>query len=316
VPGRSTLTARSWQWVSAVVVTGVLLGLLFSQINLQQLWSQYTKVPTWIWFAVVGCFALEGLLSTRRIQICAAAQTAFSAAFNVNGWYVALVLALPARMGEIGAVAILHRAAAMPLGAATLSIVFQRLLDVVCLLAVSLCLLFLATAERGTWLPAGGAVLCATLFALYKLERLLTCSAACLRRWVRSQRLTARLFVLLLQARRWLRTLSARRYAHAVALSLFKWAVTCTGITLLISALADIGTGPAMSATGLFSMTSAIPVHGLGGIGIGEYSLTAVLLAQQIPMSIAAGTALGVRAFIILFGMSFFLLTRLWSRPW
>lgn len=295
-----------------MLLTVLLVGLLTSQVSVHGFTQQLVGVGPLAWMLVVLCFGVEALCSSRRIQICINAEIGFRQALRLNGWYVALVLALPARLGELATVALLHKTSPMSPGAATLSIGLQRMLDVVVMASMAV-LLMLPSFDIGILLfGAGALVVILTLTLLWQLESALTLAAAQVAPAARQGRVVYRLvFRFLLQARTWYRRLPRTVYLHAVGLTLIKWTATLAGIVLLLSALLQVNSIVASGATGLFSLGSALPLHGLGGIGIGEYSLAAWLLGQGVTASAAAGAAIVLRGFIIVFGLGFFLLTRI-----
>ena len=135
-------------WLFTLLITVALFGFLLFQVELDSLFAGLRQIPAWCIWAAIVLFCGEGLMSTLRIRVCALPsphnKKKLLEALSVNGWYVLLVLALPARLGEVAAVAVMGRGVDMSIGSAAMSIVFQRLLDVICLSLLSLILISLA----------------------------------------------------------------------------------------------------------------------------------------------------------------------------
>ncbi|MEM7099029.1 MAG: lysylphosphatidylglycerol synthase transmembrane domain-containing protein [Pseudomonadota bacterium] len=301
------MSSSRLNWVLAVCLTLILFGVLFRQVEISQLWAGFSRIPGWCIAAAFLLFVGEGVISTWRILACAATsrtQPRVINALSANGWWVLLVLALPARLGEVAAIAVVRRDLDMSVGAAAMSIVFQRMLDVICLVALSIVLLTFAYVDAGFAMWAGLVASLVILLLLSRIEGMLTWAARLVVRF-------RQLFRPLIQARRWRRQLTTNKFLRVVVLTVFKWLFTFSGIGVLIYGFASLDTGQALGSTAVYSLGSAVPIHGLGGVGIGEYSLAGVLqhlAAVDTPTAVA--TALGVRFFIISFGVCFFLFSR------
>lgn len=277
-----------------------------------------TIAPDWILLAL-ALFALEGVCASLRLRQFARhprrPPPSRRAAFAANGWYVPAVALLPARLGEAVGVIVTHRLLGASPGAAAVAILAQRLLDLAVLagiaLPLALAVLLFADPAGTTWTPdrftvaalAGGLLVLATLGFLWRPDLVLA-PVGRLAVGMRGGRGPVRgLARLVLQARGWARHLYRHLpRAEAALLTVIKWGATLTGLAAVMA-----GVGPPlafatlMALAVLYCFVMAVPIPTLGGIGLSEVGLTALLGASGVPVGEAAAASLLVRAVLLIF---------------
>jgi len=310
---RRWVRGSGWIWLSAGAISLGLLGVVVAQID----WGTAAAMLdglAWPYVAGAICLLLaEGVVTSIRIWIFSARKPALTAAIRANAWYVVLLVLLPARLGEVAAVFVFQNHLGQKPGAASMSVVAQRLYDVACLGAVFL----IALAGLGDAIPSGIlAVIAAGLLggaaaALVRLDFLLSLGA----RWLLGMKLHRQVIVrpavrLVLQARTWNRHMMSRKEVPmAVATTLLKWGANLGALACLLSAV-----GLGLPVAGQFAIATAynflaiIPVQTIGGFGVGEAGLSLLLIASGIAVPVAASASVLMRLVLVCSPFLFFLL--------
>jgi len=308
-----SLPRAGWKvWLAAIIGSVLLLGIVVIQLDLASLKTviQGLVVP----LAVVGLLLLlaEGVLTAERLSLMAATHQPFAKALQANAWYSVLVLILPARLGEIAAILVLKKYLLQKPAPAFMSIVVQRLFDLVMLGTLFLLVLTSLVSQLpvGVSAAVAGLVIGLAVLAIYRMEGLLTLAA----RWMISTRLPIskphrhKILRLVLQGRSWRRHLSnAGLITAAFLLTVAKWLVTVSAIGALLLALySTLGWHSALIASVAYCFMAAVPLQTIGGVGLGEAGLAFLLTGMGVPVGIAAAMTLFVRLVLILFPAFFF----------
>lgn len=311
----NALPRAGWKlWMVAIVGSALLLGVVLVQLDLQSIRtvSQELAVPL-----LIGGLALlltEGVVTAQRLSVMAGTQQPFLSALRANAWYSVLVVVVPARLGEVAAILVMEKYLKQKRGPALMSIVVQRLFDLIMLGSLFLLVISSLAAQLPREVSAVVAIIVIGLasLAIYRMESLLTLVA----RWCMgtrlpfSKRLRHKILRLLLQGRGWRRHLSnTGLITSAVLLTGAKWLATVAALGVLLMALySPLGYQSALVAAVAYCFMAAVPLQTIGGIGLGEAGLTFLLAGMGVPVGVAAAMSLFVRLVLILFPALFFVL--------
>jgi len=306
---------------TATAGTAVLLAALAWLVPWGEVGALWASVDTgWVWAVAAATVAghliaavrLKAMLPGHRIAVLRDGLT-------LNLAHGAAMLLLPARLGELVFLGLLRRDLGLSTGGAAVLIVAQRLQDLVAVaafLALSLLLKAAGLPEGVPVVLAGGAtaVLAAALAAVLAMAPALKLAERLLRG--RPGRLARGLTALVLQARRAVGR-GGPVAPRPMLLTLVFWA---TEMAALHAALRAFG-HTADLASSLFlgsglSLVFALPIQTVGGLGLGEGGLAALLMLDG--MGREAALTLGVSARLLLLavplGLALALLAPLW--PW
>lgn len=300
-------------WLLAAAVSLALLFAVLWQVD----WAAVSEMTRTASLPAVGvaflCMTVAGLLTASRIQLFTPNRPDFATCLKVTAHYSVLLVLLPARLGEVGAVLLFRRYFRQRAGAAILSVITQRLFDLAVVGAIFLLsgvmVLRLSTAIEAYALAA----LLVTLLplGLFYLDRPLGGLARFLLRETRPKtRLRTRFVRLLLQARIWHRHgLSRRTLVYGIGLTAARWVFNLTGMALLFHAL-HLGLAPEASlwAATAYNLLAVIPVQTIGGIGVSEAGLAGLLVLLGKPLALAAGASILIRVALVLTPFLFWLL--------
>ena len=292
---------RSGLWLVAIVTSAVLLGLVLAAAD----WDVGIRIALGAdgRLLVAGLLLLiaEGGFTAWRIRYLTPGLPRWRSCLRVTADYVVLLVALPARLGEVAAVLRFHRLLRLRVGAAAASIVVQRLYDLVVLCAVfTLGLAAIGTFGASPWMLAAALIVAAVLgAALWRFEPVLRSLSAAVWRLGRDRGRARIRPVLrtLLQARRWhAHVLGARPAIGVVAITLGKWGANLAGIVLLLHALhLPLTLGESVWLGAAYNFLAAIPLQTIGGLGIAESGLTGLLLLLGEPLEVAASASIVLR---------------------
>lgn len=297
-------------WLLAASISTVLLVLVLIQMDIAVLIQTASGLSASLLFTAVFLLSAEGLLTSLRIRLFTNNQPPLTEALYANGWYVLLLNILPVRLGEVAAIFIFERLLKQARGAAMMSVVAQRLLDIIVLSSCFVLLAAVATIFSSSVLAIGIAVaIIATATAvIVKLPLLLTGIASLLLQtgWRHGARQRG-VLRLVLQARSWQRHQSdAAQLSLGSLLTVLKWLSAFAAIGCLL-----LATGVPLSAFELLCISVAycalaiVPLQTLGGIGLGEAGLALMLTAMGVATGQAVACSLITRAVLLLFPLLF-----------
>jgi uncharacterized membrane protein YbhN (UPF0104 family) len=167
-------------WGISLAISLGLLAFVFMQADIGQA-AVMLKNLSWSFLGVAFVFLImEGIATALRLWLFAAKKPCLSEALQANAWYVLLLVILPARLGEVAAVVVLERYLGQKYGAAAMSIIMQRLYDMIVLGAIFLiALLGLGDFVDKTFMSIVSLGLIGfVLFVLVRLEFFLTISGS------------------------------------------------------------------------------------------------------------------------------------------
>ena len=307
---------RSLWWLAAITSLLVLFGLL-SQMD----WKGFSHLTTGLSPAylviAISLLLTEGCITAARLSLFANNDSGFLAALPANAWYSVLVVVLPARLGEVGAILLLEKFLHQSRASAIMSILVQRLFDLMVLGVIFLLfLLFLVDLLPAPFaLTSALAVIVGAALLMVRMDWLLQQLAAALLYGNRPGRHSLRrtLLRLVLQGRTWRRhTYRNGMASKALALTTAKWCCTLGSISCLFLALPSrLDIDSALVASAAYNFMAVIPIQSLGGIGAGEVGLAFVLTGMGFAKGIAVSISLYTRAALILFPFVFLGITYL-----
>ncbi len=298
-------------WITAAAVSLLLLGLVVAQIDWRAARAMASRIDWGLLGIALVLLFFEGVFAAARIALFTGQLGRFAGSLQANAWYVILLVMLPARLGEVAAIFVFERFLEMKRGAAAISIIAQRLYDVMVLSVLFfIALLGLAGPLSQAWLAiAALAVIGIAVAVLYYLGNLLTGAFLLMRRaGLHHGGLTRQGAHLLLQARLWSRQAGARQSVvlGGLGLTFLKWVSNLSALVLLLMALhLPISFFQAMSVSAAYNFLAVIPLQTIGGIGVGEAGLTLLLVVNGLTASDAASASIMLRIVIILFPFLF-----------
>lgn len=310
----SALARRPAVWLVSAGVSLPLVALLGYAADWSSTLEAVSGGNVWLLVAAAGLLCLEGIFSSLRLRMFAGSgPKSWCGAFAANAWYVVGIAYLPARLGEAVGVWAVHRYLGQNSGGAFSSILTQRLLDVFVLAGAVLPAAILASVwEQGSSLDgrlsgaavaAAGIVLLLTGLLLIRPARAMTPVAAAAARFRhRAPDLRRACVRLALQARLWARhTYPKVARFPAIALTMAKWSANIAGLSAVLVASGIDLSPPMLAALAvMYNFLLVVPIPTLGGIGLGDAGIVALLTLASIPIADAAAAGLVLRAVLLL----------------
>lgn len=289
-------------WLTSIAASVLLLGLVVAQVD----WAQAQIVLdqlSYIWlFAGVFLLLIEGLITAARLNVLARPVATYRACVTTTAWYVLLLIALPARLGEIAGVATLAQHMGQRAGTAAASLLLQRLFDILllALMLAAVSVLWAAGPSLSYILWSIACLILVLLGGILYLERLLACLALPLLK-SRSKPWARRILRVILQARILRRHyLDRARTVRLGCLTLAKWLANLSAIAcVVIGVVPALSTGTAYGLGIVYNLSAVIPIQTIGGFGISEAVLMGSFHWLGYSLEIGAPIALTIRLALI-----------------
>ena len=309
IPG-VTPAGRRWAWVSAAVVSGAVLAVFLTQVDVAAVEALVAgaNAPL-LAMAFLGFLGESAAAALRLRELTPRPHPrrwrGFIAVTALHGIYLAV---LPARLGDAAYAVLMHRRLALPPGGAVASLLYQRLCDlgVLALVLVTSGAVLVAgaapSAAARLGVPLAALVGAGIAVAWLRFDRLLEIAAYWThRRLGRRRRAAAWLCRTALQGRRWSAMLGGRaRRLRVLAWTVLGWSAMLGGIAVLLRGLGlEIGIAEAVLVGVGYNLIGALPIHSIGGIGVGEVGLAGILVALGHPLETAVPVALLARLVLI-----------------
>lgn len=291
-------------WVCSGLISLGLLSLVIAQVDMNQATAMLQGLS---WVMLGGAFVflmLEGIATALRLWLFAQRRPRISQALKANAWYVLLLVLMPARLGEVAAIFVLERHLNQKYGAAAMSIIAQRLYDII-ILGVVFLFAFLGFGDFVDYQTMSIIALILISFAFFLLLRLdlfLTFAALMFHKAPKV------LYRFILQARAYSRhSLQVQDVPLALFLTILKWLGNLGALIFLFIALnLGLSTFENMTVAVAYNFLAIIPLQTIGGIGVGEVGLALLFAGMGLSTGIAAGASLMVRVVILIFPFIFF----------
>ncbi len=297
--GRHALPlSRRALWLTSAVVSIALLGVVIAQVDIIAA-RAIARGIDYRWVAAgIALLLLEGLITAARFRLLARGGAAYGDCVLATAWYVVLLIGLPARLGEFAGIGTMMRFMRERAGAAAASLLFQRLFDLVLLLAILAAVALVTFAEAAATLVVAFAVvsIAVMLLVLVKLDVIAArCARPLLAR--RHEIWPRRLLRVLLQAR------GVRRHhvtrSHTVVLGIYtalKWGANLGGVACIVAAVIPGVT--AITAVGIgivYNIAAVIPIQTVGGFGVTEVVLLGAFRTIGYDAGTGAPIAIAIR---------------------
>jgi uncharacterized membrane protein YbhN (UPF0104 family) len=237
-----------------------------------------------------------------RFRLLAHGPVKYSDCLIATAWYALLLIGLPARLGEVAGVAVIVRYMHQRTGTAAVSLLFQRLFDVIVLgvLLVVVCVLAFVGEGVLAVFVLSAMVIAALIALMIYLEELLAIAVRPLL-GRREEKWPRRILRVALQARMFRRHhMDRARILKLGGYTLCKWLATLTAIGCIVVAVA-----PALSpftALGIgivYNLSAVIPIQTVGGFGVGEAVLLGSFSWLGYSLEVGAPIAIAIRLVLI-----------------
>lgn len=300
--GPSLLTGeRSFAGVAgAVAISAGLIALLWLAVPWDRARELFRAPSPAALLAAATAIALGHVATGFRIQtmLPPLPRVALRDGVLVSLWHGLAMIVLPARLGELALVEGLSRYASVRRGAGLAVLVVQRLYDA---LFVGL---FFAVGAYGTMLGGGSiALVVAGIAAVLVLSSRLEAILAWIERRSGALRSATGLRVqsLLRDLREGAAACSARGTTVLAVGALFFWISELAVMWLLFRAFdTSLAASTTLFLTAGLALVYAIPVPTIGGLGLAEGGLAALLVAAGWPADAAIGLGLSARVTLLL----------------
>ncbi|HQX27335.1 MAG TPA: lysylphosphatidylglycerol synthase transmembrane domain-containing protein [Alphaproteobacteria bacterium] len=293
-------------WGVSLVISLGLLALVIMQVDVGQAASMFQNISSVLLGVAFVFLVMEGIATALRLWLFAGKRPCMSEALKANAWYVLLLVILPARLGEVAAVVVLERYLGQKYGAAAMSIIMQRLYDMIVLGTIFLiALLGLGDFVDKTFMSiASLALIGFVLFVLVRLEFFLTIAA------VIFKKAPKKLYRLILQARLYSRHgFKIRDIPLALLFTFIKWVSNLAALVFLFMSLhLGLGMFENITVAAAYNFLAIIPLQTIGGIGIGEAGLALLFTGTGLDVSTAASASLMIRFVILIFPFIFWVM--------
>ena len=307
-------TVMTWEtrtlWITSAISSLLLLALVLGQVD----WNAaraLTQTINYYWISVgIALQLLEGIITATRFRLLSRTRARFSGCLRASAWYVMLLIALPARLGEVAGVALIVRHLGERTGAAAASLLFQRLFDVIFLVALLAVYCVWALGQTNVLVIAAFvvAVVMLTSVVIY-FENILAFLVQPLlarreRKWPR------RILRIALQGRIVRRHhMDRTRTIKLIALTLLKWIVTLgAAAAVVVAVVPSIALNSAFGIGIVYNLSAVIPIQTVGGFGISEAALLGSFRWLGYPLGIGASIAIAVRLALIAGPLLFWLM--------
>ena len=263
-------------WFTAIVSSVLLVGFVLSLVDWQTAKNVVASANRPLIFTGVCLLGLEGFITALRFQLLAVGEINYSRCLQATAWYVLLLLALPARLGEVAGVGTMVRYMRQSAGASAINLFLQRIFDVLTLGAM-FCLVsfqYLSGDQLGVALASAIVIMSTLVVGILYLATCMRMIAAVAYQF-RDSRLGHRLMKLALQARLSINhNLDIRTSLRLAALTIIKWLVILIAIACIVLAVQPAL--DALTALGIgiaYNLAAVIPLQTIGGAGIAEMTL-------------------------------------------
>lgn len=304
---------RIWFWASLVTVA--FIAWFAATVDWQILRTAIAEAGPAILVAAMVLLTANGLLAVVWLHVITRRRHSLRGAFEVVGWQMLASSILPARLGDLAWMYLIHQKLKIAPGRAIFIALYHRLLDfVVASLFFVMSILLVGVDLLGANIGlAAGLVLALLIGIVAMLEPLLTLGARLLQWASRTfdHRLTRILLRQLLHVRVW--------YRHELPKSLLwvtfaiiaaRWLAILAALGLLIHTMAgSLDWNDSAFLSNVYIYFSIIPLQTIGGFGVGEAGLAWVLTLYGLSLGKASAISLLIRIIINLLHVGFWLAT-------
>jgi uncharacterized membrane protein YbhN (UPF0104 family) len=304
---------RVWLWAS--LVTALFIVWFATTVDSETLTSAIAGASPAVVLAAMALLAINGLLAVLWLVVITRRRHSLGSAFEVIGWQMLAASILPARLGDLAWIYLIHQKLKIAPGRAVFIVFYHRLLDfVVASVFFLVSILLVGTDLLGANIGLlAGSVLALLIGIVAALGPLLTLGARLLL-WADEtfdNRLTRILLGQILHVRVWYRHgLPKMLLWVTFAIIAARWLAILAALSLLIHAMAGpLGWIDSAFLSNVYIYLSIIPLQTFGGFGVGEAGLAWVLTLYGLGLGKASAISLLIRIVINLLHVGFWLVT-------
>ena len=302
-------------WITAGFISIVLLALVLMQVNWGLMIKLAQSVSLPLFVLSLSVLVFEGVFTTLRLQLFTPNKPLFKDCLQVVAWFVVLLVILPARLGEVAIIVLIQRYLRQNAGSALISVVIQRIFDLIMLSAVFL-LAAIAVSKLSNTIQLviiASLLLCILIAVLCCLPLIMRYLQVSFSKKQPVSRLRKKLLSGLNNAIVWHdEHITQRILLTALMYTAIKWLCNIGGIVLLFTAInlpLSIADNTLLAAA--YNFLGVIPLQTVGGFGVSEAGLAGLLVLFGLSLTTAASFSMMARVVIILNPFIFWLLVML-----
>ena len=293
---------RSTLWLLSIISSLLLLSIVVAQVDWRAARAVVANID-YRWVAGgIALLTLEGLITAARFRLLARTAARYRDCLKATAWYVLMLIALPARLGEVAGIGLIVRYMHERPGAAAASLLFQRVFDLIILVSVLSVVCLLAFGNVGT-LPILGLTTGVTVLLIALLTYLEALLGAVVRPLLSRRRETwpRRLIRVALQARMIRRHhMDRERTLKLGGYTVLKWIANLSAIACVV--LAVVPALSPLTAVGVgivYNLSAVIPIQTVGGFGISEAALLGSFSWLGYSLEVGAPIAIAIRLVLV-----------------
>ncbi len=289
-------------WAAAAIGTATMVLFFVSTLDGVTLRAAWQAVSPRLLLVTAALIGINGLLDGLWLSIITRAPK--RNAYRVVAWHMVLSSILPARLGDLGWMVLVHSWLAQPVARAVFVMFYHRLQDFIVVSLMLVLSLFVTRMHIGGTpvLVAALLVLAVMVAVCTSLGRLLAVLAALLlrlhryfhRRWLRSA------LGHVLRIRIWYRHRLCRKQVVLSGLVIvLRWVTILAAVAIVIRTLAtQINASDSFLLANSYVYFGILPVQSIGGFGTGEAGLAWMLTHYGVPLAKASALGLFMRLLI------------------
>lgn len=312
----SRTNGQKWVWVTAIASSLVLVLFVLSLVDWEVAKGIVKSANRYLIVLGVLLLAFEGFLTAARFKLLAINPTTYAASLRASGWYVLLLLALPARLGEVAGIGTMVRYMGQRTGDSMVNLFLQRVFDVLTLGAMFCVVCVQAVSDQavsgeklGVALSVAGIIMAALIASVIFLDNGLGMFARCLIKF-RRKKIIRSVILVLLEARRSIQHhLDIPTTVTLIFLTMFKWLFILGAIACVVIAVAPTLSFVTALGVGIaYNLAAVIPLQTIGGAGISEVVLLGSFKWLGYATGLGASLAIAIRLALLVgpiaFGLS------------
>jgi len=289
-------------WLAAALGTAAMVAFFVLTLDAATLRAAWQQMTPRLFFVTAMLISINALLDGWWLSTITLAPKRH--AYRVVAWHMMLSSVLPARLGDLGWMYLMHTWLAQPAARAVFVTLYHRLQDfIVVSLMLVLSLVIARTHIGGTPVLVAAVLVLAVMAAVSThLGQLLGVLAALLlrlhrrfhRHWLRAA------LGHVLRIRIWYRhRLRREQMLLSFFIIVLRWVTILAAVAIVIHTLAmHIAPGDSFLLANAYVYFGIVPVQSVGGFGTGEAGLAWMLTHYGVPLAKASALGLLLRLLI------------------
>ncbi|MGR8949335.1 MAG: lysylphosphatidylglycerol synthase transmembrane domain-containing protein [Gammaproteobacteria bacterium] len=309
---KSTTAPNRWLWFTAIASSILLVGFVLSLVDWDKAKQVVQSADRPLIITGVALLGFEGFITAMRFRLLSIGDTTYAQSLRASGWYVLLLLALPARLGEVAGVGTMKRYMGQTVGASAVNLFLQRIFDVLTLGAM-FCIVsfqYLSGEQLSTALISALVIMAGLIIAILYLPELMRMVAAVFFGW-RKNVWACRVMKFALQVRLSIkRHLDIKTSINLASLTIIKWMIILVAIACIVLAVEPLlNVGTAFGIGIAYNLAAVIPLQTIGGAGIAELALLGSFKWLGYTAATGAALAIAIRIALLVGPIIFGVLT-------